>query len=55
MASIQINNIPSDTYKFILKLQGEKKAEKGCAQYSQERTVLAMLEDYRKIKESQKK
>lgn len=51
MASIKLNDIPTEIWNDILKTQSELKIKKKCGQYSQEKTVYAMLEDYRKIKD----
>ncbi len=53
MASIQINGIPQETYRFILKMQAEIKIKRRMGQYSQAKTVLNIIEDYKSMRESQ--
>lgn len=48
MAAIYLKNVPIKTFKFILKVQGEAKFNKGISQYSLERTVLQIVEAYEK-------
>jgi hypothetical protein len=55
MASeIQIKNIPTETYCFILKAQTDMKIKKKCGQYSLSQTVLNLLDELKAIKESKK-
>lgn len=51
MASIYLKQVPEKTLKYILKIQGEIKCDKGISQYSLERTIYTMLEELQKITE----
>lgn len=54
MPHISLKNLPVETYQFILKSQGELKAEKKTSQYSLELTVIKLLKEIQQIKESKK-
>lgn len=49
LSAIYLKSIPTETFKFILKIQGDAKYSKGISQYSLERTVLKIIEDYQKL------
>jgi hypothetical protein len=51
MPAIQLKNISKETYQFIIKLQDEMKIKRNCLQYSQAKTVMNIIEEYKKIKE----
>ncbi len=47
MPSLTIKNIPEDVIKHILKIQGEKKAEKGIGQYSQQQAIFQIIREHK--------
>lgn len=51
MAAIQLNNISSDLYKYVLKIQSEIKIKKGVGQFSQELTVLQIIREHKETKD----
>lgn len=53
MASILINNIPTDIKSYILKVQGEIKVKKG-TQFSQECTIIQIIREHQQISEVKK-
>ena len=50
MASF-IFKAPEDVLKYILKVQGEKKSEKGLTQYSQSLTICTIIREHKQMKE----
>lgn len=54
MPHISLKKLPVETYQFILKSQGELKAEKKTSQYSLELTVIKLLKEIQQIKEGKK-
>lgn len=54
MASFNLKNIPDDVIKHILKIQGEKKTEKGVGLYSQQQTVFQIIREHKEFTEKKK-
>lgn len=53
MPHITLKEVPAEIHQFILKTQGEMKAQKMC-QYSLEKTVIKMLKDLKDLTEKKK-
>jgi len=49
MASLLLKNLPLDVRKFIIKMQGEIKYEKGISQYSMELTMYKIIKEHPKF------
>jgi len=45
---------PPDVLKHLLKVQGEKKAERGISQFSQLQTIFSIIREHKQMKESKK-
>lgn len=54
MPQVKVNIPTGEMYQFLLKTQGEMKAEKNTATYSLEKTILKVIKDFQKIKEGKK-
>lgn len=48
MTAVYVKEIPADIAKFILKIQGEIKSQRGLGKYSQSQTILYILKEYKK-------
>lgn len=49
MASIQLNEIPADIIKHILKVQGDMKVEKCVGQYSQAQALIKIVREHKEL------
>lgn len=49
MAAIYLKKVPEKTLKFILKVQGDTKSQKCISQYSLERTVYQIIDEFQKL------
>jgi len=45
---------PEDVLKYLLKIQGEKKSEKGITQFSQLQTIFCIIREHKQMKEGKK-
>ncbi len=54
MAEVKLKEIPDETFRFILKTQGEIKVEKNVCQFSIEKTIYKMLKELQEIKEGKR-
>lgn len=50
MASLLLKDFPLDVRKFVIKIQGEIKYEKGISQYSMEHTIYKIIKEHPKFK-----
>lgn len=51
MSTLHLKDLPSDVKKYILKVQGEVKAKKGIAQYSQQSTICQIVREHKEFTE----
>lgn len=49
MTTVYLKEIPKDLVCFILKIQGDVKSQKGIGKYSQSKTILYIIKEYKKI------
>lgn len=53
MSTLPLKNIPEDVKKYVLKVQGEIKAQKG-TQYSQQQTIFTIIKQHQEFNERKK-
>jgi hypothetical protein len=55
MATLPLKDIPLDIRKYILQIQGNMKAKKGVAQYSQQLTIFQIIREHKEFSENKVK
>jgi hypothetical protein len=48
-------DMPEDLKAFVLKVQGEVKSKKCLGKYSQQKTILHIIKEYKELREKPKK
>jgi len=51
-STITVKNIPTDVYRLIISRQSEIKTKKGTGQYSLSQTIVEIVREYKKMKDS---
>ena len=44
-----IKSMPEELYKFVLKVQGDIKTDRGVGSYSQSKTILHIIKEYKNV------
>ena len=49
MSAVMIKSMPEELYKFVLKVQGDIKTDRGVGSYSQSKTILHIIKEYKNV------